>query len=399
MGDEEASSAFAAIWLWRLILVALVMLALTSCSLLLSLPHVSPAESPTLMLAAPAASDMTTQPEAAVVALPQPSPNPILPDRPPDPVAPTASPTSLPTRSPRPAARQPAATPTPRPPGTPPRVGLHVGHWQAADLPDELARLRGSVGAVVDGYREVDINMDVAGRVATLLQARGISVDVLPATVPPGYDADAFVAIHADGSENRARRGFKLATPWRTSRASQHLHDTLRAEYAALTGLPWDDAITVNMRGYYAFNYNRHEHVIARTTPAVIIEMGFLSNSTDRAFLLEQPHIAALAITNGIERYVNERDPTDGAALLPPEFDRRTVNENGSILVRAAPRLDAAVLLQAGAGARIVPFQEREGWYQVFARDGDEGGVGWALRQEVLANSRTGATPPPSSNP
>ena len=39
-------------------------------------------------------------------------------------------------------------------------------------------------------------------------------------------------------------------------------------EYVS-AGLPTSDAITVDMRGYYAFNYNRHTHAITRTTPAV----------------------------------------------------------------------------------------------------------------------------------
>ncbi|MBN2552461.1 MAG: N-acetylmuramoyl-L-alanine amidase [Spirochaetales bacterium] len=62
-------------------------------------------------------------------------------------------------------------------------------------------------------FREVDANVDIAGRVAEYLEIAGIQVDLLPATVPPGYRADAFVSIHADGAYRSGVRGWKIATP------------------------------------------------------------------------------------------------------------------------------------------------------------------------------------------
>src|SRR5688572_19538250 len=48
------------------------------------------------------------------------------------------------------------------------RVGLQVGHWRAHELPEELARLRNSTGAVAGGYREYEVNLLVAQRAAVL---------------------------------------------------------------------------------------------------------------------------------------------------------------------------------------------------------------------------------------
>lgn len=53
------------------------------------------------------------------------------------------------------------------------------------------------------------MNKDVAERVATILRARGVEVDALPALVPPGYLADAFVSLHADGEIHEEAGGFK----------------------------------------------------------------------------------------------------------------------------------------------------------------------------------------------
>lgn len=312
---------------------------------------------------------------------------------PPTPIPPS------PTPAPPPVTSTPSIEPTPtaRAAGTPLRVGLQVGHWKSNELPDELARLRTSTGAYVNGRSEAEVNLDVALRTAKLLQQVGIVVDVLPATVPPKYDADAFVSLHADGSTSGAVRGFKLATPWRTSRASQHLLDVMTAEYATATGMPQDDAITFNMRGYYAFSYRRHEHTIAKTTPAVIVEMGFMTSAADREILFGKPDTIAVGIANGIIRYLNERDPNDGAALLPPDFKTQRPNSAAGANVRAAPRDDARVLFSAGPEDRLIPFQERDGWYQVVVR-GQWRIVGWVKKNVVVETNDPLPTPPPASD-
>jgi hypothetical protein len=308
--------------------------------------------------------------------------------------APTA--TAIPTTAPTPT---PSVVPTPtaRPAGTPPRVGIQAGHWLAKELPDELARLRTSSGAFAAGYAEAQVNVDISRRVAKLLESRGMVVDVLPATIPPGYDADAFVAVHADGSPSGNSRGFKLATPWRTSRASQHLADTLAEEYARATGLPQDDGITFNMRGYYAFNNRRHTYSVAKTTPAVIIETGFLTSAADRRLLIGQPDNVAIGIANGIIRYLSERDPNDGAALIPPDFKIQRPIDPAGIDVRAAPSDKAMILKHIGADGRIFIFQERDGWYQGVIR-GDFRMVGWVRKDQVTATNDPPPTPPPATD-
>ena len=304
-----------------------------------------------------------------------------------EPVVATPAPASAPT---------PAPTPTPRPAGTQQRVGIQAGHWKSAELPDELARLRSSSGAYVRGLSEAELNLDIARRVEALLVAQGVAVDVLPATVPPGYDADVFVALHADGSPSASARGFKLATPWRTSRASQHLLDALSAEYAAATRLPLDGGVTVNMRGYYAFNYRRHTHAVARTTPAVILEMGFLTNTADRALLTGRANVVAAGVANGILRYLAERDPADGAALLAPEFGSYRA-AGPAVAVRASPSERARVLLQADEQTRFFIFRERDGWFETMVR-GERRVVGWVRVADLVATGEPPAPPPPSTD-
>lgn len=273
-----------------------------------------------------------------------------------------------------------------------------MGHLRSNELPDELARLRNSTGTRWGDVTEADLNLDIVNRIKPLLEAQGVVVDVIPATVPIAYDADAFVAIHADGSASAAARGWKLATPWRTSEASRALMNAVAAAYGPATGLPEDvGGVTVNMKGYYAFNYRRHQHAIARTTPAIIVEMGFMTNAADRSVLFGQPDRVARGIADGIMAYLNTRDPNNGAALLPPEFSTlRTVP--GGAALRAAPRDDARLLANLEGDASLFPYDKVEGWYQVFVR-GQSRMQGWVREDQVIVTNEQPTFPTASTNP
>jgi hypothetical protein len=137
------------------------------------------------------------------------------------------------------------------------------------------------------------------------------------------------------------------------------------------------------MRGYYAFNYRRYAHAVAKTTPATIVEMGFLTNPDDRGLLLGQPDLVAIGIANGIVRYLNERDPNDTAALLPPDFGVWQGASGAGLSIRAAARDDARILLQITADRPVIPFEEREGWFRVVIA-GAWDVVGWVRKDELV---------------
>ncbi len=205
-------------------------------------------------------------------------------------------------------AAAPTATPTPPPPINA-RVGLQVGHWQAADLPAELASLRTETGASAGGYEELDLNLQIARQVAALLKARGITVDLLPATIPPGYRADAFVAIHCDYNNDPAMNGFKLARYGDSSNPTRDdaLLRAIASIYGATTGQSTDPHITRAMTYYYAFNSGAFAHAIVPQTPGVIIELGFLTNASDRALLVGAQPTVATGLAQGIIGYLSSR--------------------------------------------------------------------------------------------
>jgi N-acetylmuramoyl-L-alanine amidase len=278
---------------------------------------------------------------------------------------------------------------------TKPRIGLQVGHWKSNELPDELSRLRTSTGAFAAGVREADLNLAIAQRTAELLRGIGVDVDLLPATVPPQYEADAFIAIHADGVTRPGPRGYKLATPWRTSRDSQLLADSLLEEYGIATGLPRSTSITVNMKGYYAFMYRLYSHTIAKTTPAVILELGYLTSPEDRQLLLGDQERVAVGVANGIVRYLNSRNPQDLAAREPVEYP--IVRARTATDVRASRDDNARSLLRVDRTYRLVPINERDGWYEVVvARDWRI--VGWVRIDQTEPTGEPLPNPPPTDS-
>lgn len=193
----------------------------------------------------------------------------------------------------------------PTPPQGPRRVGIQIGHWQTDDVPSELQKLIGANGATWDDVHEVDVNMEIGTRVAALLTKQGVIVDLLPTTVPEGYVADVFLALHADSDGVGELSGFKLAHGPLRGPFEDRLVSDLEEAYAKGTGMDYDATrVGVDMRYYYAFNWGRFLHAASAHTPAAILEMGYLSSDDDRRLLTTAPDRIAAAIASGLLRFL-----------------------------------------------------------------------------------------------
>lgn len=194
-----------------------------------------------------------------------------------------------------------------RPEG-PTKVALQVGHWKSSEAPDELHRLRGNTGATGDGKAEWEVNMAIAEETAKLLESEGIGVEILPTTIPPGYFADVFVSIHADGSLDPEKSGYKAAAPRRDMTGNaEALLKAVEKEYAEATKLTKDPNVTRNMRGYYAFGWWRYKHAVHPMTTSIILETGFLTSPADRELIVDNPEISAQGLAKGILEYLLDK--------------------------------------------------------------------------------------------
>jgi len=160
-------------------------------------------------------------------------------------------------------------------------------------------------GAVCpDGLTEAEVNANVTQEVASLLERRGLRVDILNEFDDrlSGYQADALVSIHADSCSVPGLTGFKAARVTNSAipQAEDLLVQCLNKEYAAYTGLPQHpSSITDSMTNYHAFRE------IASGTPGAIIETGFLLG--DRYLLESKPKIVARGVAAGILCFFDQR--------------------------------------------------------------------------------------------
>jgi N-acetylmuramoyl-L-alanine amidase len=260
------------------------------------------------------------------------------PDDPSDPWSAAAPPGGVIVRTPGPTAG-PSATgsfriPIPKNvPIGPRRVAIQAGHWKSDEAPDELRRLIPQTGAAWEGVTEVEINLNIAQRVGVILNAKGIAVDILPTTIPVGYVADAFVALHADSDGVGENSGFKMAHGARRGPYENALLNDIKDAYGAATGLDYDPThVTRNMTGYFGFNWSRFQHAVAPHTPAVILEMGYVSSDDDRALMLDRADLVANSIADGIMKFLNDtpRSQIFGQDLVVPAFPSRPSRPSSS---------------------------------------------------------------------
>jgi N-acetylmuramoyl-L-alanine amidase len=253
------------------------------------------------------------------------------PDDPDDPWSAAAPPGGVILQTPGPTA-SPSATgtiriPIPRAiPTGPRRVGIQVGHWKTDEAPDELRRLIPQTGASWGELTEVDVNLDVAERIAVILNGKGIAVDILPVTVPPGYLADAVVALHADSDGVGQWSGYKMAHSARRGPYEDALLADVKDAFGAATGMDYDlTHISNAMKGYYVFNWSRYQHSVSPYTPSVILEMGYLSSDEDRTLMLDHPDTLANGIAKGILQFLSNtpRSKIFGQELVVPAFPSR----------------------------------------------------------------------------
>ena len=157
----------------------------------------------------------------------------------------------------------------------------------------------------VTGVHEKTVNYDVAEKVAAILERRGLAVTMTRqrneyielearAEIANRRNADLFVSIHADSAPSPSAQGF---TVYVANAASADSHRAARdiSRAMATTGM--------ENRGV-----RREDYRVLRTSrgPAVLVEMGYLSNRQDALRLQDsafQDRLAA-AIATGILDYL-----------------------------------------------------------------------------------------------
>lgn len=180
------------------------------------------------------------------------------------------------------------------------RIGVIAGH-----------KGNDSGAVCADGLTEAEVNENIAVRVVSALQTRGIAADLLTEFDPrlDGYVGTALVSVHADSCDyiNDLATGFKIAGSSFTDSSS--LSICVEEAYRQATQMSYHaNTITQDMTQYQAFRR------ISPGVPAIIIEVGFMN--LDRAMLAGQPDRVAGGITDGLWCFIDQ--VRGGVSYAPP---------------------------------------------------------------------------------
>lgn len=171
-----------------------------------------------------------------------------------------------------------------------------------------------NTGAEGNGYYEQDITYDIGIRLAELLRTRpefevrlsrptsdtilgfsnssSLSTRVREAN---NWGADIFLSLHTNASNNDRATGSEALIYSRASTVARELSEDILEGLTNATGLR--NRGIVERPGLY---------VLRETTmPAIIVEMGFISNPTDASLMVNSPGLFARGIFNGILEYYN----------------------------------------------------------------------------------------------
>ena len=169
-----------------------------------------------------------------------------------------------------------------------------------------------NTGAEGNGLREQDITYEVGVRLAELLRRSGNYQVRLSRNSPNevlgtsnssslrqrvtdanAWGADYFISIHTNASTDRSARGVEAYSYSRGTQAFE-LGESIVEDLVAVTGFP-DRGMMVRP-GLY---------VLKKTAmPAVLVEIGFISNPTEAAVMESDPSLFARGIYEGIVDYI-----------------------------------------------------------------------------------------------
>ncbi|MBQ8545397.1 MAG: N-acetylmuramoyl-L-alanine amidase [Clostridia bacterium] len=170
-----------------------------------------------------------------------------------------------------------------------------------------------NTGAEGNGLREQDITYDVGIRLAELLRQNGNFEVRLSRPSPTtqlgtsnasslrvrvddanSWGADYFVSIHTNASTQRSANGAEVLVYSSPSRAANLAEDIL-SNLTDITGL--------NSRGV---KERPGLYVLRKTNmPAVLVELGFITNPQDAIRMRDNPQLFAQGIYQGILEYLN----------------------------------------------------------------------------------------------
>ncbi|MEH7514101.1 N-acetylmuramoyl-L-alanine amidase [Gottfriedia acidiceleris] len=178
-------------------------------------------------------------------------------------------------------------------------------------------KVTGGTTGVVTKKPEYVLSLDASLRLGEILKKRGYSVIFTRTTnnvnlsnkeraeIANKNNADLFIRIHADGSNDHSTKGFSVLTPSKENPYIPSLYmDSLLISQNIVEEVTKDQSTKVKGISYRddlsGFNWSK--------VPVTLIELGFMTNSEEDRKLSDPQYLTNLMmkIADGIDRYSSE---------------------------------------------------------------------------------------------
>ena len=217
-------------------------------------------------------------------------------------------------------------------------------------------------GALGYGYRESDLNLQVAKKVESKLKSKGIDVKMSRnsdifyslserAEMANDYGADAFVSIHQNSAEAKSANGIETYYN-RKKEEDRPLSNDIQKQVISQTG--------ANNRGVK----NAEFTVLVKSKMiSALVECGFITNELEVKKLSDSSYQDKLAtgIANGIEEYLKSNVIIEESQIT---VTGKVVNAD-SLNVRKGPSISFDIIGKLSGGDKVKVIGESNGWYKI----------------------------------